>query len=37
MTKLTVAMDERVSERARSRASQQVTSLDALDRSYVET
>lgn len=37
MTRLTVAMDERVSERARSRASQQGTSLDALVRSYVET
>lgn len=37
MTKLTIAMDERVLERARSRASQQGTSLDALLRSYVET
>lgn len=36
MTKLTIAMDERVLERARSRASQQGTSLDALLRSYVE-
>lgn len=37
MVKLTIAMDERVLERARSRASQQGTSLDALLRSYVET
>lgn len=37
MTKLTIAMDERVLERARSRASQQGTSLDALVRSYVES
>lgn len=37
MVKLTIAMDERVLERARSRASQQGTSLDALLQSYVET
>ncbi|HEY8020822.1 MAG TPA: DUF6364 family protein [Thermoanaerobaculia bacterium] len=37
MTKLTIAMDERVLERAQSRASQQGTSLDALVRSYVES
>jgi hypothetical protein len=37
MTKLTIAMDERVLERARSKASQQGTSLDALVRTYVET
>lgn len=37
MVKLTIAMDERVLERARSRASQQGTSLDALVRSYVES
>jgi Family of unknown function (DUF6364) len=37
MVKLTIAMDERVLERARSRAPQQGTSLDALLRSYVET
>jgi hypothetical protein len=37
MTKLTIAMDEGVLERARSRASQQGTPLDALVRSYVET
>lgn len=37
MTRLTIAMDEQVLERARSRASRQGTSLDALVRSYVET
>ncbi|MFL6200781.1 MAG: DUF6364 family protein [Thermoanaerobaculia bacterium] len=37
MVKLTIAMDERVLERASSRASQQGTSLDALVRSYVES
>jgi plasmid stability protein len=37
MTKLTIAMDEGVLERARSRASRQGTSLDALVRSYVES
>jgi len=37
MAKLTIAIDERVLERARSRASQQGTSLEALVRSYVES
>ena len=37
MTTLTIAMDERILERARSRASRQGTSLDALVRSYVES
>jgi hypothetical protein len=37
MGKLTIAMDEWVLERARSRASRQGTSLDALVRSYVES
>ena len=37
MTKLTIAMDERILERARSRALQQGTSLDVLVRSYVES
>lgn len=37
MINLTIAMDERVLERARSRANQQGTSLDALVRSYVES
>ena len=37
MVNLTIPMDERILERARSRASQQGTSLDALVRSYVES
>lgn len=37
MTELTIAMDERVLERARSRASRQGASLDTLVRCYVET
>lgn len=37
MVKLTISMDKQVLERARSRASQQGTSLDTLLRSYVET
>ena len=37
MVKLTIAMDRRLLERTRSRASQQGTSLDTLLRSYVET
>lgn len=37
MVNLTIAMDERILERARSKASQQGTSLDILVRSYVES
>jgi len=37
MGKLTIAMDEWVLERARTRASRQGTSLDALVRNYVES
>ena len=37
MVNLTIPMDERILERARSRASQQSTSLDALVRSYIES
>jgi hypothetical protein len=37
MVNLTIAVDERILERARSRATQQGTFLDALVRSYVES
>ena len=36
MTKLTIALDESVLERAQDKASQQGTSLDALIRGYLE-
>lgn len=37
MVNLTIAIDERILERALSKASQHGTSLDSLVRSYVET
>ena len=37
MTKLTIALDETVLERAQDKASQQGTSLDAVIQSYLET
>jgi hypothetical protein len=37
MTKLTIALDEAILERAQDKASQQGTSLDILIQSYLET